>query len=209
MEIQLLVEDWGYSYLVENGPNDQSFMGEAKFDATPGKTKIRGVFMQANVVNGNGRVYPKKILEKAVDKYIKEQVKPCQALGELNHPPRPNVDPAEAAIRITDLWWEGDNVMGEAIVLNTPKGNIVKGLIEGGWVPGVSSRGLGSVKSINGINEVQEGYRLTVGVDVVWGPSAPNAYVRASVNESVEISNLKNGTDLAFMNLTKSLEKFL
>lgn len=200
MTEELLIENWGNPY----HESDEVYKPLVESTISEKGTYISGIFMQAEVVNRNGRKYPKRVLEKAVDKYIKEQVKTNQALGELNHPSRPNVDPAEAAIRITELWWENNNVMGKAIVLNTDKGKQIKALIEGGWVPGVSSRGLGSVKAINGINEVQDGFRLTVGVDVVWGPSAPSAYVKATVNEAVEPS-----ADTAFSNLTEMLETLL
>lgn len=206
----LLIEDWGIPYQVD----DSSVRPMVEAKDTNGKLMIEGVFMQADVVNRNGRRYPKKVMEKAVNKYITEQVNTNQALGELNHPSRSNVDPAQAAIRITELWWEGSNVMGKALVLNTPKGQVVKGLIEGGWVPGVSSRGLGSVKLIDGINEVTD-FRLTVGVDVVWGPSAPSAYVNA-VTESTQTAEQVNESTVesyeandAFMNLAESLKKLL
>lgn len=199
--MELLIEHWGQPY--EVGSKAPAKLVEAT--NTEKGTFIEGIFMQAEVVNRNGRKYPKKVLEKAVDKYIKEQVVPCQALGELNHPARPNVDPAEAAIRITEMWWDGNNVMGRARVLDTTKGKEVKALIEGGWIPGVSSRGLGTTKPVNGINEVQDGFRLTVGVDVVWGPSAPDAYVQASVNESTE----NRSADSTFSTLTEKLLKML
>lgn len=209
MSEQLLIEHWGlpahssdvdgYKPMVEVAKDNDNLM-------------IEGIFLQAEVVNRNGRRYPKKVLESAVTKYIQEQVKTNQALGELNHPSRSNVDPAEAAIRITELWWDGDNVMGKARVLNTPKGQVVKGLIEGGWVPGVSSRGLGSVKQVGGINEVTD-FRLTVGVDVVWGPSAPNAYVKAvtesQVAEKAENASINESQDRAFANLAETLNQLL
>lgn len=219
MAEQLLIEDWGTPYRADD--SGVYPMIEAKINAD-GPMMIEGVFMQADIVNRNGRKYPKKVMEKAVDKYITEQVVTRQALGELNHPSRSNVDPAEAAIRITELWWEGANVMGKAIVLDTTKGKEVQALIRGGWVPGVSSRGLGSVKQIGGINEVQD-FRLTVGVDVVWGPSAPNAYVRAvteSTQQPAEIANVSTrinenspekstNLDADFAKLAETLETLL
>ena len=201
MADMLLVEDWGLPY----GPEDSTLNPIVESKTTEKGMFITGIFMQAEVTNRNGRKYPKKVLEKAVDKYIREQVKTNQALGELNHPERPTVDPALAAIRIVELWWQGNNVMGKAIVLDTDVGRNVQALIKGGWIPGVSSRGLGSVKNINGINEVQEGFRLTVGVDVVWGPSAPSAYVTASISESAK----NHRADDTFANLAESLEKLL
>ena len=198
MKEELLTEDWGLPYQ----PGDDQASALVEVAKSAGTMKISGIFMQAEVVNRNGRKYPQAVLEKAVNKYIREQVNTNQALGELNHPARPNVDPEHAAIRITELRWDGNNVLGEAVVLDTPKGKIVKALIEGGWVPGVSSRGLGSVKQVAGINEVQDGFRLTVGVDVVWGPSAPSAYVQASVTESTR-------DDSTFTNLTEMLKQLL
>jgi len=148
---------------------------EAK-DSKEKKLYIEGIYMQAEVVNRNGRRYPKKILDGAVDKYIKEQVNTSQAIGELNHPDNPVPNPVNASHRITKLWVEGNNIMGRALVLNTPMGNTVKGLIEGGTRLGVSSRGLGTVKEINGINEVQDDFMLSC-IDVVSNPSAPEAFV--------------------------------
>ncbi len=213
MELQLLIEDWGVSSFATSETGEKPLV-EAKMPAEKGgDLYIEGIFMQSNVVNRNGRRYPKKVMENAVSKYIQEQVKTNQALGELNHPSRSNVDPAEAAIRITELWWDGDNVMGKAIVLNTPKGQIVRGLIEGGWVPGVSSRGLGSVKQVDGINEVQD-FRLTVGVDVVWGPSAPAAYVKpvTESNEAakpVKTEEITESNDAEFAKLAETLKTLL
>ncbi len=211
--MELLIETWGVSSDLTESLGERPLV-EAKLPKEKGgDLYIEGIFLQSNVVNRNGRRYPKKVMEKAVSKYMKEQVNANQALGELNHPSRSNVDPAEAAIRITEMWWDGDNVMGKAIVLNTPKGQIVRGLIEGGWVPGVSSRGLGSVKQVDGINEVTD-FRLTVGVDVVWGPSAPNAYVKpvTESNETakeVKTEEIAERNDAEFAKLAETLKTLL
>lgn len=205
MKPQLLVEDWGSPIeLTESTKNLNGQLFESRI-GDDNNMYIEGVFMQAERLNGNKRKYPKKILEKAVSRYMKEQVEINQALGELNHPNRPFVDPDLAAIRITNLWWEGNNVMGRAIVLNTTKGKNLKALLEGGWRAGVSTRGLGSVKSINGINVVQEGYVLTVGVDVVWGPSAPDAYVK-TINESTLNNTVDDDSNIIVEN-TQLFEK--
>lgn len=178
---QLLIEQWGYpsGHLTESSEYITSLV-EAKQDGKGGLW-IEGVFMQAEMVNRNGRLYPKSVLEKSVAKYIQEQVSCGQALGELNHPSRPFVDPLHAAILIEKLWWEGNNVMGRARIIegDGAEGDKTAALIRAGWIPGVSSRGLGVLKEKSGYNEVQDGFKLTVGVDVVWGPSAPNAYVKA------------------------------
>lgn len=177
-DTQLLIENWGQPFEIEDiGPLDLS---ESSSGKKPG-LYIEGIFLQAEVVNRNKRLYPKKILETAIGQYINEQVKTKQALGELNHPPRAMVDPMQAAIIIEDMWWVGNNVHGRARVIEGDKGagDKLAALIRSGWKPGVSSRGLGRVKdSGNGYNIVQEGFKLTVGVDVVWGPSAPDAWVK-------------------------------
>lgn len=202
MDEELLIECWGL-------PGEVSASGtpliESKSDESTGALYIEGVFMQANVVNRNGRKYPKSVLETAVNKYIHEQVNTHQALGETNHPPRPTPDPSQASIIIESLWWEGDNVMGRARVIEGDygPGDKLAANIRAGWVPGVSSRGLGSVK--NGI--VQEGFRLTVGVDAVWGPSAPDAYVKP-IRESVinnVVTKVTESADEAFRKLASNL----
>ncbi|QHJ79058.1 MAG: hypothetical protein [Caudoviricetes sp.] len=204
MEQQLLIEQWG----VPNPDGTVESMLESVQDQGTGKLYIEGIFMQANVINGNKRLYPRQVLEKAVTKYIKEQVNTKQALGELNHPARPYPDPMNAAILIEKLWWKGDNVHGRACIIEGDKGagDKTAALIRAGWIPGVSSRGLGAVKRTStGINEVQDGFTLTVGVDVVWGPSAPSAYVK-SFTESNELPTQKNGADDQFSRIMENLE---
>ncbi len=206
--MQLLIEQWASPHLNEGEGEAQSLV-EVKQDK--GKALyIEGIFMQAEVTNRNGRKYPKRVLASAVDKYIKEQVSTKQALGELNHPSRPNVDPQHAAIIIEKLWWDGNNVMGRARIIEGDggAGDKTASLIRAGWIPGVSSRGLGVVKEVNGINEVQDGFRLTVGVDVVWGPSAPAAYVNPVEEQGpIGISESKeNDANYAFTKLTECLE---
>lgn len=209
MKEELLIEQWGCPV---GGGENQSLI-ESVVDDGKGALYIEGIFMQANVLNGNKRVYPKKVLENSVSKYIQEQVNTKQALGELNHPPRPYVDPKEAAIIIEKLWWNGDNVMGRARIIegDNGAGDKTAALIRAGWRPGVSSRGLGSVKKTStGINEVQEGFKLTVGVDVVWGPSAPSAYPRAfTESKENEKPTQKSGADALFEKLSDNLQKLL
>ncbi|WNL63089.1 prohead assembly (scaffolding) protein [Citrobacter phage Ci1] len=207
MKQELLIETWGQP----GNFTDADCLIESVTDKGTGALYLEGVFMQANVVNGNKRVYPKKVLEKSVSKYIQEQVNTRQALGELNHPPRPFVDPKEAAIIIEKLWWKGDDVYGRARIIEGDHGvgDKTAALIRAGWRPGVSSRGLGAVKkNSSGLNEVQDGFQLTVGVDVVWGPSAPNAYPKAfTENKEIEMPTQKNGADELFETLIRNLEK--
>lgn len=144
---------------------------------------IEGIFAQAEVKNGNKRVYPKSVMEVAVQDYIDTYVSNRRALGELNHPDRPFVDPAEAAILIESLKWDGNNVIGKAKVLNTPKGQVIAGLLEGGFNLGVSTRGLGSLMESNGTKIVQSDYMMTA-IDAVDGPSGPNCFVKPIVESN-------------------------
>ena len=145
---------------------------------------IEGVFMQANKKNRNGRVYEKKTMEKAVEKYVNEQVKTGRAVGELNHPEGPTVNLDKVSHKIEDLHWQGSDVIGKASILKTPMGKIVEGLLEGGVKLGVSSRGMGSLVSKNGAQYVGDDFMLST-VDIVQDPSAPSAFVNG-VMEGVE-----------------------
>lgn len=137
---------------------------------------IEGIFMQANAKNRNGRIYERSILENAVNKYVNEQVLTGRAVGELNHPEGPSINLDKVSHKITELRFEGNNVMGKASILNTPMGNIVSGLLEGGVKLGVSSRGMGSLEQRNGTMYVKDDFMLAT-VDIVQDPSAPAAFV--------------------------------
>jgi len=145
---------------------------------------IEGVFMQADQKNRNGRIYPKKIMEGAVDKYVNEQVKTGRAVGELNHPDGPTINLDKVSHRITALEWDGNNVVGKAQILNTPMGKVVQGLLEGGVRVGVSSRGMGTLEQRDGVNYVKDDFMLNT-VDIVQDPSAPDAFVNG-IMEGVE-----------------------
>jgi hypothetical protein len=137
---------------------------------------IEGIFMQAESKNRNGRVYPRPVMERAVDKYVTEQVVKGRAVGELNHPDGPSINLDKVSHRITELNWDGNNVNGKALILDTPMGQIVKGLVEGGVQLGVSSRGMGSLVTRNGVNMVGDDFHLST-IDIVQDPSAPEAFV--------------------------------
>ena len=165
--------------------NDQSLecIVEAKEDG--GKNHfIEGIFMQSEQKNRNGRIYPKAIMEQAVDKYVKEQVNTKRAVGELNHPDGPTVNLDKVSHLITNLEWKGNDVVGKAQILDTPMGNIVKGLLEGGVQLGVSTRGMGSLEQRNGTMYVKDDFILNT-VDIVQDPSAPTAFVNG-IMEGVE-----------------------
>jgi hypothetical protein len=137
---------------------------------------IEGVFMQSESKNRNGRIYPKAIMEKAVDRYVTEQVKTGRAVGELNHPEGPTINLDKVSHIIEGLDWKGNDVVGKARILETPMGNIVKGLLEGGVRLGVSTRGMGSLEEKNGVMYVKDDFYLST-VDIVQDPSAPTAFV--------------------------------
>ena len=145
---------------------------------------IEGVFMQAEKQNRNNRIYPKQVLAEATTKYVKEQVNTGRAVGELDHPEGPQINLDKVSHRITSLKFEGNDVVGRALVLDTPMGKIVKGLVEGGCKLGVSSRGMGTVEAREGKTFVKNDYVLAT-VDIVQDPSAPSAFVDG-IMEGVE-----------------------
>jgi len=147
--------------------------------------KIKGVFLQSNIKNRNGRVYPKEVLEREVSRYQKEFVDKKRAFGELGHPDGPVVNLERVSHMITSLKQEGENFVGEAKIMNTPYGKIVKGLIDEGAQLGVSSRGMGSIINRNGANYVKDDFYLATAADIVADPSAPDAFVEG-IMESKE-----------------------
>jgi hypothetical protein len=164
--------------------NDVEVLSEGTGDNK--RLYIAGPFLQAEKVNRNNRVYPMSIMEKAVEKYMEDYVSKNRALGELNHPAEPVVNPERAAIMTTSLKKNGIYFEGKAKVLSTPMGKIVENLLNDGVKIGVSSRGLGSLKPMReGYNEVQEDFMLTTAADVVFDPSAQTAFVEG-VMENTE-----------------------
>jgi hypothetical protein len=159
------------------------YITEAKKDGSK-DVYIEGVFMQAEKQNRNNRIYPKDVLAEATKKYVSEQVRTGRAVGELNHPEGPQINLDKVSHRITDLKWEGNDVVGRALILDTPMGKIVKGLVEGGCKLGVSSRGMGTVEQKEGKTYVKDDFVLAT-VDIVQDPSAPSAFVEG-IMEGVE-----------------------
>ena len=138
---------------------------------------IEGIFMQANKPNRNGRIYPTSILEHEVKRYNKEYVMKNRAFGELGHPQGPTINLERVSHMIKELYQDGDNFVGRAKIMDSPYGSIVKNLIKEGASLGVSSRGMGSLKTKNGVNEVQKDFYLATAADIVADPSAPDAFV--------------------------------
>jgi hypothetical protein len=145
---------------------------------------IEGIFAQAETKNRNGRIYPKAIMESAIHKFNTEQVITKRAVGELNHPEGPTVNLDKVSHRITEMIWNGNSVVGKALILDTPMGNIVKGLLDGGVQLGVSTRGMGSLENRSGTMYVKDDFMLST-VDIVQDPSAPEAFVNG-IMEGVE-----------------------
>tara|TARA_A100001388_G_scaffold6160_1_gene4467 strand:- start:4 stop:648 length:645 start_codon:yes stop_codon:yes gene_type:complete len=139
--------------------------------------KIRGIFLQGDIKNRNGRVYPVSVLSKEVNRYNKEFVEKKRAFGELGHPDGPTVNLERVSHMITSLKPEGRNFIGEAKIMDTPYGKIVKNLIDEGAQLGVSSRGMGSMKQVNGKNVINNDFYLATAADIVADPSAPDAFV--------------------------------
>ena len=139
---------------------------------------IEGVFLQADLKNRNGRVYPYNVLEREVGRYNEQYVAAGRALGELGHPDGPTVNLDRVSHKIVSLKAEGTNFIGKAQILNTPMGNIAKSLLESGVKLGVSSRGMGSIEEKNGANYVRDDFMLATAADIVADPSAPDAFVQ-------------------------------
>ena len=163
--------------LISEAVEDAELLIEEKEDGSGKNYKIRGVFMQADIKNRNGRVYPQEILAKEVAKYNKNFIKENRAFGELGHPDGPTVNLERVSHMITDLHPDGKNFIGEAKIMDTPMGKIVKNLMDEGAKLGVSSRGMGSLDQRNGANYVRDDFYLATAADIVADPSAPNAFV--------------------------------
>ena len=141
------------------------------------KLYIEGVFLQSELKNRNGRMYPFSVLEKEVNRYNEEYVKNKRALGELGHPDGPTVNLDRVSHRITSLKAEGNNFIGKAQILDTPMGKIAKSLLGEGVQLGVSSRGMGSIDKREDVNVVMDDFMLATAADIVADPSAPDAFV--------------------------------
>ena len=162
---------------------DIEYVTEGAGDST--KLYITGVYMQAGIKNKNGRIYTPEIMENAVARYVTEKVEKKCAYGELNHPATPKIDLDRVSHRIVEMRRDGNNWIGKSLVLETPKGAIVKGLLDGGSNVAVSSRGMGSLKTTPDGVMVCEDFRLSTAADVVSDPSAPDAFVNG-IMEGVE-----------------------
>ena len=162
--------------LISEAVEEVEYITEEKDDG--GKNyKIRGIFMQADIKNRNGRVYPMEVLDEEVRKYNKNFIEQNRAFGELGHPDGPTVNLERVSHMITSLKPDGKNFIGEAKIMDTPMGKIVKNLMDEGAKLGVSSRGMGSLRQKGGANVVSDDFYLATAADIVADPSAPNAFV--------------------------------
>ena len=162
--------------LFSEAVEEVEYITEAKENG--GKSyKIKGIFLQADIKNRNGRVYPMEVLEKEVGRYNKKFINEKRAYGELGHPDGPTVNLERVSHMVTELYPDGKNFIGEAKIMETPMGKIVKSLMNEGGKLGVSSRGMGSLDQKNGANYVRDDFYLATAADIVADPSAPNAFV--------------------------------
>ena len=155
---------------------DVEYITEVKKDGDK-SYKIKGIFLQADIKNRNGRIYPMEILAKEVNKYNRNFIRENRAYGELGHPDGPTVNLERVSHITTSLVPDGKNFIGEAKIMDTPMGKIVKNLMDEGCKLGVSSRGMGSLQQKNGANYVKDDFYLATAADIVADPSAPNAFV--------------------------------
>lgn len=154
---------------------------------------IEGIFMQGDMKNRNGRMYPVKTLLKEVNRYDKEYIQKNRAYGELGHPAGPTINLDRVSHMIKELKQDGSNFVGKAKIMDTPMGNIVKNLMDEGCMLGVSSRGMGTLKERNGVAEVQNDFMLATAGDIVADPSAPDAFVNGVMEGTEWIYDVASG----------------
>lgn len=180
-----------YFELCEGGICQDLLTEAEKVFVKSGGMMLSGVIQRADAKNGNGRVYPENILRREVENY-KKLIAENRALGELDHPDESVINLKNASHIVTDIWWNGKDVMGKVKVLTTPSGQILKSLVENGVKLGISSRGLGSVKEKGGLTYVEDDFQL-ICFDFVSEPSTGGAFM--SLSESKKTPNIFNKSD--------------
>ena len=190
----------------EHLPESKAIITESK-DGAPKKYYIEGIMMQADIKNGNGRIYESQVMDNALKKY-QQLVKENKALGEMGHPPnRPSVDYERVSHVIESLDWNKKNVVGRARILESlPMGAIAKGLIENNIPLAVSSRGMGSLVERNGVNYVQNDFTISA-IDLVSTPSAPNAWMSAIMEEAEWVYEASSNSWLLAENFKKKYQR--
>ncbi len=182
-----------YYELCEGGVCQDLLTEEEKIYVNQGGMMLSGKLQEADVQNGNGRIYPRKILEREVKTYQK-LVQEKRALGELDHPEDSVINLKNASHMITEMWWDGPNVMGKVKILNTPSGKILQELVNDGVKLGISSRGLGSVSEAQGRTIVEDDFQL-ICFDFVSEPSTPNAFMGLSEGKTYKEPNVFTKAD--------------
>lgn len=168
---------------------------------------IEGIFMQGDIKNRNGRIYPSAVLQKEMNRYQKDFIDTKRALGELGHPDGPSINGDRVSHLITEMKQDGSNFIGKARILGTPMGEIVKTFIDEGITVGVSTRGLGSVKPTkDGIMEVQNDFHLAT-VDVVTDPSGPNCFVNGIMENAEYYYDIASGNWIAQQSIEQVIEE--
>ena len=162
----------------EHFSDDVEYIKEEDEKTGKNNYKLKGIFLQSEIKNRNGRVYPFEVLDKEVKRYNKEFIKENRAYGELGHPEGPTVNLDKVSHMVTSLKPDGKNFIGEAKIMGTPMGTIVKNIMDDGGKLAVSSRGMGSLEQKNGANYVKDDFYLATAADIVADPSAPNAFVQ-------------------------------
>jgi hypothetical protein len=175
--------------LIDHTPFQVAKLTLTESKVTNGRVRLKGKLQEAEVKNGNGRVYPREVLEREAQKYMDGPIKLNNALGELDHPEASVVNLGNVSHNIKRIWWEGNDLMGELELLNTPSGKIAMELVSAGIPLGISSRGMGSVQQIGETVEVQDDFELLCW-DLVSVPSTPNAYM--SLSESKQYKSVKD-----------------
>jgi len=190
----------------EFGQDDVQCLSESASDGTGKKFYIEGVFLQAEVKNRNGRIYPLAIMEREVKRYTDVYVTRKRAFGELGHPDGPSINLDRVCHLIEKLYQDGSNFMGKAKILDTPNGKIVQAMLSDGAQLGVSSRGVGSLKASQGTDLVQDDFMLATAADIVADPSAPAAFVKGIMEGKEWVWNngiLKESTVAQIQNVMK------
>ena len=182
-----------YYELCEGGVCQDLLTEEEKIYVNQGGMMLSGKLQEADIQNGNGRIYPRKILEREVKTYQK-LVQEKRALGELDHPEDSVINLKNASHMITEMWWDGPNVMGKVKILNTPSGKILRELVNDGVKLGISSRGLGSVSEAQGRTIVEDDFQL-ICFDFVSEPSTPNAFMGLSEGKTYKEPNVFTKAD--------------
>lgn len=193
--------------LIKEHTEEVKLIVEAKKEGSGKDYFIEGVFLQSDLKNRNGRVYPKEIMQKEVDRYTKEYINKNRAYGELGHPDTPSINLDRVSHMIKGLRMEGNNYIGRAKILDTPYGKIVKSLIDEGAQLGVSSRGLGSLVQKNGVNLVQDDFMLATAADIVADPSAPDAFVEGIMEGAEWVYNASTKSWMMAEQLRSDIKK--